>query len=357
MLPRDLVFAEDRLLEGLLVAVVSSQFSKFFVFTLKMRFVQIQIEIMILNDFLFSPYSEFHFFEIHKQKKKKRPFFELFELLLQIIETQQKISFSNLDSLLELVGQLRFTPKLNNRINLHTIIPNSIASTYPNSLSVQIGGGFSEFGDVPTDILFSTVKTKTLFQILASIFAERRIIFSSDNLRRLSYVILCKTTTIDFANFNDYCCSHLQENKKIALFSLIYPFSWQYIFIPVLPGSCLTYCCAPMPFIIGVHTSHLDQIAQMPLEEVVFVDLDDCTIAGANPDDLEVLPTVACDELKKSLKSNERKNKKIKESRRFKAKKKKKYRGSQEYPCTSKNHFPTILGENIWQYVCFAKIE
>ena len=36
----------------------------------------------------------------------------------------------------------------------------------------------------------------------------------------------------------------------------------------------LDYVCAPMPFMIGTHIALLPSIKQMPLEEVVMVDLD-----------------------------------------------------------------------------------
>jgi hypothetical protein len=62
----------------------------------------------------------------------------------------------------------------------------------------------------------------------------------------------------------------------------------QYIFIPVLPGPLLHYCCAPMPFIVGVHASCLPALETMPLEETVFVDLDVDTVVGE--DDTDYLP-------------------------------------------------------------------
>ena len=37
-------------------------------------------------------------------------------------------------------------------------------------------------------------------------------------------------------------------------------------------------CCAPMPFVVGVHASSVPQLRRMPLEHTVFVDLDAHTV-------------------------------------------------------------------------------
>jgi len=64
-----------------------------------------------------------------------------------------------------------------------------------------------------------------------------------------------------------------------ALISLLYPFTWQHIFIPVLPQSLIDYVCSPVPFVIGVLSNHkayieeLRQDGQME-EDVLKVDLD-----------------------------------------------------------------------------------
>lgn len=42
----------------------------------------------------------------------------------------------------------------------------------------------------------------------------------------------------------------------------------------MLPLSLVDYCSAPMPFVIGFHSSLMLSIQKMPLSEVVYVDLD-----------------------------------------------------------------------------------
>jgi hypothetical protein len=48
----------------------------------------------------------------------------------------------------------------------------------------------------------------------------------------------------------------------------------QHIFIPVLPETLLDYLSAPMPFLVGVHSSLAPKINGLNLEEVVYCDLD-----------------------------------------------------------------------------------
>lgn len=69
--------------------------------------------------------------------------------------------------------------------------------------------------------------------IFASMLYERRIIFTSKRLSRLSACV--------------QACN-----------ALIYPMIWQHIYIPVLPVALIDYLLAPMPFLIGVPTSILE---------------------------------------------------------------------------------------------------
>lgn len=59
-----------------------------------------------------------------------------------------------------------------------------------------------------------------------------------------------------------------------AAVALVNPLAWQYVFIPILPSSLLSYCCAPMPFVVGVSESSLAEINTMPTEEMLVIQLD-----------------------------------------------------------------------------------
>lgn len=53
-----------------------------------------------------------------------------------------------------------------------------------------------------------------------------------------------------------------------AVLALLYPFTWQHTFIPVLPASMLDVSCSPTPFLIGVLAPCLPQLLELPIEEV-----------------------------------------------------------------------------------------
>jgi len=70
------------------------------------------------------------------------------------------------------------------------------------------------------------------------------------------------------------CSSHYSLLGTIAeaLTSLIYPFHWHHVYIPLLPSACIEFITAPVPFIMGTHQSFLEGI-EIPTE-VVTVYLD-----------------------------------------------------------------------------------
>ena len=63
------------------------------------------------------------------------------------------------------------------------------------------------------------------------------------------------------------------------------PFTWQHIFVPLLPEKMLSYVCAPYPFLIGVHASLLPELlapdSEYPMSEVLVVNLDRSSVAIA----------------------------------------------------------------------------
>lgn len=62
-------------------------------------------------------------------------------------------------------------------------------------------------------------------------------------------------------------CSTLSQCCH-AVVALLYPFVWQHTYIPVLPSAMLDIVCTPTPFIVGLLSSSLTQLNELPLEEV-----------------------------------------------------------------------------------------
>ncbi|XP_072014582.1 DENN domain-containing protein 1A-like isoform X2 [Amphiura filiformis] len=125
---------------------------------------------------------------------------------------------------------------------------------------------------------FSAVNPSNMMILFVSLLYERRVLITSEKLSRLT------------------ACVH-------GAASLLYPLFWQHIYTPVLPAHLIDYCCAPMPFLVGVHSSFMKKVRSMPLDEVIILNVDTNAIE-APFDDFEELPTEAIRELKKNLKNS-----------------------------------------------------
>lgn len=94
---------------------------------------------------------------------------------------------------------------------------------------------------------YNAVDSQNMIIIFASMLFERRIIFTSKKLYRLS-------ACVQSAN------------------AILYPMNWQHIFIPVLPQPLIDYLLAPMPYLIGLPHS-LFQVSIQYYLYYVFVKL------------------------------------------------------------------------------------
>ncbi|XP_053769238.1 DENN domain-containing protein 1B isoform X5 [Desmodus rotundus] len=83
--------------------------------------------------------------------------------------------------------------------------------------------------------------------------------------------------------------------------ALLFPMFWQHIFIPVLPPHLLDYCCAPMPYLIGIHSSLIERVKNKSLEDVVMLNVDTNTLESPF-NDLINLPSDVVSALKNKLK-------------------------------------------------------
>ena len=97
--------------------------------------------------------------------------------------------------------------------------------------------------------LFTSLGIDNVITVFECLLLENRLVFVSKSLGTLSECV----------------------NASIAILN---PLSWQYVFIPVLPDSLLSYCCAPMPFIVGILHASLAEVNSMPTEELLIIDCD-----------------------------------------------------------------------------------
>ncbi|ETE71262.1 DENN domain-containing protein 1B, partial [Ophiophagus hannah] len=120
------------------------------------------------------------------------------------------------------------------------------------------------------------VDVNNMLHLYASLLHERRILLTSSKLSTLTACVQASS-------------------------SLLYPMYWQHIFIPALPPHLLDYCCAPMPYLIGVHTSLMESVRSKALEDVVILSIDNNTMESPFQD-LENLPSDVVSLLKFQLK-------------------------------------------------------
>uniref|UniRef100_A0A670YFW3 DENN domain containing 2C n=1 Tax=Pseudonaja textilis TaxID=8673 RepID=A0A670YFW3_PSETE len=123
----------------------------------------------------------------------------------------------------------------------------------------------SRLEHVDFECLLKCLSISHLIQVCASLLLERRVIFVADNLSTLSK------------------CGH-------AVVATLYPFTWQHTYIPVLPASMIDIVCSPTPFLIGILSCSLTHLQDLPIEEVLIVDLCADKFLQKVSDEDEILP-------------------------------------------------------------------
>ncbi|XP_066889046.1 DENN domain-containing protein 1C isoform X2 [Kogia breviceps] len=112
--------------------------------------------------------------------------------------------------------------------------------------------------------LVVAVTDDNIVRLFAALLAERRVLLTSRKLSTLT------------------SCVH-------ASCALLYPMRWEHVLIPTLPPHLLDYCCAPMPYLIGVHSSLAERVREKALEDVVMINVDSNTLETPF-DDVQALP-------------------------------------------------------------------
>uniref|UniRef100_A0A2K5I843 UDENN domain-containing protein n=1 Tax=Colobus angolensis palliatus TaxID=336983 RepID=A0A2K5I843_COLAP len=123
----------------------------------------------------------------------------------------------------------------------------------------------SRLEHVDFECLFKCLSVCHLIRVCASLLLERRVIFVANSLSTLSK------------------CGH-------AVVATLYPFTWQHTYIPVLPASMIDIVCSPTPFLIGILSCCLPQLQDLPIEEVLIVDLCADKFLQEVSDEDEILP-------------------------------------------------------------------
>ncbi|XP_029974728.1 DENN domain-containing protein 2C [Salarias fasciatus] len=168
--------------------------------------------------------------------------FNLFAKILEEVERRREMSPALVYPFMRSVMEAPF-PAPGRTVTIKNFLPGSGHEVLTLCRPVD-----SRLEHVDFDSLLQCLSVAKLLQVFASLLLERRVIFIADKLSVLSR------------------CSH-------AVLALLYPFTWQHTFVPVLPAGMLDISCSPTPFLIGVLAPCLNELLELPIEEVLIVDL------------------------------------------------------------------------------------
>ncbi|XP_028743744.1 DENN domain-containing protein 1A isoform X7 [Peromyscus leucopus] len=195
------------------------------------------------------------------------PWFEVFYKLLNILaDYTTKQQESQWNELLETLHRLPIPdPGVSVHLSVHSYFTVPDTRELP---SIPENRNLTEY--------FVAVDVNNMLHLYASMLYERRILLICSKLSTLT------------------ACIHGSA-------AMLYPMYWQHVYIPVLPPHLLDYCCAPMPYLIGVHFSLMEKVRNMALDDVVILNVDTNTLETPF-DDLQSLPNDVISSLKNRLK-------------------------------------------------------
>ncbi|XP_048356629.1 DENN domain-containing protein 2A isoform X2 [Sphaerodactylus townsendi] len=185
--------------------------------------------------------------------------FNLFSKILDEVEKRRGISPALVQPLMRSVMEAPF-PALGRTITVKNFLPGSGTEVIELRRPLD-----SRLEHVDFDSLFSSLSIRHLSRVFSSLLLERRVILIADKLSTLSK-----------------CCH--------AMVALLYPFTWQHTYIPVLPPSMIDIVCSPTPFLIGLLSSSLPRLKELPVEEVLVVDLVNNRFLRQMEDEDSILP-------------------------------------------------------------------
>ncbi|XP_077676214.1 DENN domain-containing protein 2B isoform X4 [Eretmochelys imbricata] len=200
--------------------------------------------------------------------------FDLFSKILDEVERRRGISAALVYPFMRSLMESPF-PAPGKTIKVKTFLPGAGNEVIELRRPMD-----SRLEHVDFECLFKCLSVRQIIRIFASLLLERRVIFIADKLNTLS------------------SCSH-------AVVALLYPFSWQHTFIPVLPSSMIDIVCCPTPFLVGLLSSSLPKLKELPVEEALMVNLGSDRFIRQMDDEDTLLPRKLQAALEQAL---ERKN-------------------------------------------------
>lgn len=127
------------------------------------------------------------------------------------------------------------------------------------------GNGELPFFEYSYKEFFLTLGVENAIQLFTSVLLENQVLLFSEDYHKLMLVAECITM-------------------------LLFPYTWQHVYVPILPASLHHFLDAPVPYIMGLHQSVEDRTSlSIPGEaNLCYVDIDNQLIEV--PEDIPKLP-------------------------------------------------------------------
>ncbi|XP_043514488.1 DENN domain-containing protein 5A isoform X4 [Frieseomelitta varia] len=118
--------------------------------------------------------------------------------------------------------------------------------------------------DYPLKDMFTWLGADCVIQLFTCVLLENQVLLRSSDFHKLMVVSECIT-------------------------ALLYPFSWQHVYVPILPASLHHFLDAPVPFIMGLHAHSEGGVLKIASEaNLCYVDID--KQSSQFPEELPVFP-------------------------------------------------------------------
>ncbi|EGI61668.1 DENN domain-containing protein 5B [Acromyrmex echinatior] len=118
--------------------------------------------------------------------------------------------------------------------------------------------------DYPLKDVFTWLGADCLIQLFTCVLLENQVLLRSADFHKLMVVSECIT-------------------------ALLFPFSWQHVYVPILPASLHHFLDAPVPFIMGLHAHNEGGVLKIASEaNLCYVDID--KQSSQFPEELPVFP-------------------------------------------------------------------
>ncbi|XP_067212616.1 DENN domain-containing protein 5B isoform X1 [Linepithema humile] len=150
--------------------------------------------------------------------------------------------------------------------SLKFYVPNDEPAKSPLELVIHQPSPMLELPmlDYPLKDVFTWLGADCLIQLFTCVLLENQVLLRSSDFHKLMAVSECIT-------------------------ALLFPFSWQHVYVPILPASLHHFLDAPVPFIMGLHAHSEGGVLKIASEaNLCYVDID--KQSSQFPEELPVFP-------------------------------------------------------------------